>query len=250
MPRPASRGWTYAECVCYELVHRRSIMRYLKLKAFMGLLNLVLLMGLALFLPGWTVLYWQAWLFLSVFTVCVVAITVYLMANDPELLTRRVQVGPMAEKRKGQKVAQSFASLVFLLLFIVPSVDHRFYWSSVPVYIVAVGDILVAVGLFVVFLVFKENSFTSATIEVSSKQFVVCTGPYAHVRHPMYAGALVMLVGVPLALGSVWGLLVVIPMALIIVWRLLDEESALANDLPGYLAYRNKVRHRLVPWVW
>lgn len=115
---------------------------------------------------------------------------------------------------------------------------------------IVAGDVLVALGLFVVFLVFRENSYTSATIEVKSEQRVVSTGPYGLVRHPMYAGALVMLLGVPPALGSLWRLIVFAPMALVIVWRLLDEERLLGKELAGYSEYRERVRHRLVPWVW
>ena len=114
----------------------------------------------------------------------------------------------------------------------------------------SVGDILVALGLYFVFLVFKENSFTSAVIEVGSEQKIITTGPYALVRHPMYIGALVMLTGVPLALGSWWGLLAVIPITLTIVWRLLDEEKFLAKNLPGYPEYQNKVKYHLVPFIW
>ena len=225
-------------------------MRYLKLKALAGLLNLVVILALSLFLPAWTLRWWQAWLFLGVFTSCVLAITVYLMGTDPALLERRMRVGPIAEKRARQKVVQSFASLAFLALFIVPSLDHRFGWSCAPVLVVAVGDLLVALGLLAVFLVFKANSFTSATIEVAHQQRVVSTGPYAFVRHPMYAGALVMLLGVPLSLGSWWGLLALVPMTLTIVWRLLDEERVLAASLEGYAEYRAKVRYRLVPGLW
>jgi protein-S-isoprenylcysteine O-methyltransferase Ste14 len=102
----------------------------------------------------------------------------------------------------------------------------------------------------VVFLTFKENTFTSAVIEVTSEQRIVSTGPYAIVRHPMYIGALILLAGTPIALGSWWGLLTVIPIKLVIVWRLLDEEKFLLKNLPGYLQYQQKVRYRLVPFIW
>jgi len=108
----------------------------------------------------------------------------------------------------------------------------------------------VALGLLIVFFVFKENSFASATIEVGAEQTLVSTGPYSLVRHPMYFGAFVMLIGVPLALGSCWGLLTVIPIIVVIVWRLLDEEIFLEKNLPGYPAYRNKVKYRLLPFIW
>jgi protein-S-isoprenylcysteine O-methyltransferase Ste14 len=140
--------------------------------------------------------------------------------------------------------------LAFVALFIVSAADHRFGWSAMPTYAVIAGDVLVALGLFVVFLVFKENTYTSATIEVDADQKIITTGPYSIVRHPMYAGSLIMLFGVPLALGSWWGLLVVIPMLLVIIWRLLDEEKFLAKNLSGYPEYQKKVRYRLIPFAW
>jgi protein-S-isoprenylcysteine O-methyltransferase Ste14 len=222
----------------------------LNIKALGGLLFLVICLAAAMFLPAWTVHYWQAWTFLAVFTVSVLAITVYLMKKDPKLLERRVNAGPGAEKKNSQKIIQFFAQIAFLAVLVIPSVDHRFAWSTVPPYISVAGDALVVLGLLVVFLVFKENTFTSAIIEVSAEQKVISTGPYALVRHPMYIGALVMLLGVPLALGSWWGLLTIIPMAVVIILRLLDEEKYLIKILPGYDEYRHKVKYRLAPFIW
>jgi protein-S-isoprenylcysteine O-methyltransferase Ste14 len=225
-------------------------MNDLNKKAFGGLLFLVICLAALMFLPVWTFDYWQAWIFLAVFSVSVLAITVYLIKNDPKLLKRRVNAGPGAERERSQKVIQFIAQIAFIAVIVFPSVDHRFQWSVVPPYIVIAGDFLVALGLIIVFLVFKENTFTSAIIEVGTEQKVISTGPYAIVRHPMYIGALVMLIGVPLALGSWWGLLAIIPITLVIVCRLLDEENFLVRTLSGYSEYRNKVRYHLVPFVW
>jgi len=112
------------------------------------------------------------------------------------------------------------------------------------------AQVIVALGLLIILFVFKENAFTSAIIEVDPEQRVISTGPYAFVRHPMYIGALVMLLGVPVALGSWWGLFMVIPIALLIVWRLIDEEQFLARNLVGYAEYRHKVKYCLVPFIW
>jgi protein-S-isoprenylcysteine O-methyltransferase Ste14 len=138
----------------------------------------------------------------------------------------------------------------FVAVMLVPAFDRRFAWSAVPSYVVVAGDLLVVLGFLIVFLVFRENTFTSAIIELSTEQKVISTGPYALVRHPMYIGALIMLVGVPLALGSWWGLLTVVAMTLVIVWRLLDEERFLAKNLAGYSEYQSAVRYRLLPFVW
>jgi protein-S-isoprenylcysteine O-methyltransferase Ste14 len=222
----------------------------LNTEAFGGFLRLIIAMATSLFLPAWTLDYWQAWMFLAVFSMLVLAITVYLMKNDPELLERRIHAGSRAENERSQRIIQFLAAIAFIALFILPAIDHRFAWSNMNIFLIILGDIIVALGFLIVFLVFKENTFTSATIEVSSEQKVISTGPYALVRHPMYIGALVMLSGVPLALGSWWGMLMVIPMTLVIVWRLLDEETFLARNLPGYSEYRNEVRYRLVPFLW
>jgi protein-S-isoprenylcysteine O-methyltransferase Ste14 len=219
-------------------------------RSFGGLLFLLVVLAVALFVPAGTLDYWQAWVFLAVFGVAVLAITLYLLRWDPQLLERRTSAGPVAERERSQQVIQSLASLAFVALFVVCTVDHRLGWSAVPLAVIVLGEILVAGGLFAVFLVFKENSFTSATIEVGAEQRVISTGPYALVRHPMYAGALVMLLGVPLALGSWWGLLLVVVMAAVIVGRLLAEEKYLAKNLPGYPAYQRQVRFRLLPLIW
>jgi protein-S-isoprenylcysteine O-methyltransferase Ste14 len=117
-------------------------------------------------------------------------------------------------------------------------------------YAALAGDVLIAIGWLAIFIVFKENTFTSATIELAPDQKVISTGPYALVRHPMYAGALVMLVGIPIALGSWWGVLVIVAMIPVLIWRLFDEEKFLARNLPGYLEYQDRVRYRLIPLVW
>jgi protein-S-isoprenylcysteine O-methyltransferase Ste14 len=219
-------------------------------KAFGGLLRLIVVLASSQFLPAWTLDYWQAWIFLAVFSASALAITVYLMKKDPKLLERRVNAGPGAERENVQKVIQSVATIAFIAVIVFPAIDHRFSWSKVPPYVAIVGDVVVALGLLVIFFVFKENTFTSGVIEVDAEQKVISTGPYALVRHPMYLGAVVMLLGVPLSLGSWWGLFTIIPITLVIVWRLLKEEKFLVENLPGYAEYRNRVRHRLVPLIW
>jgi protein-S-isoprenylcysteine O-methyltransferase Ste14 len=169
------------------------------------------------------------------------------MKNDPRLLERRVRAGPAAEKAGRQKIIQALAGLSFAATIALSALDHRCSWSRVPLVAVIAGNILVALGFLVVFLVFRENTFTSSIIEVGAGQTVVETGPYAIVRHPMYAGALVLVLGIPLALGSFWGLLAVASLTAAIVWRLLDEERFLSNHLPGYEQYCQKTRFRLTP---
>jgi protein-S-isoprenylcysteine O-methyltransferase Ste14 len=225
-------------------------MKNLTVQAFLGLLNLLVILAILLFLPGWSFNYWQAWIFLAVFSLAVFLITFYFLKKDPSLIQSRVKAGPAAEQQKSQKIIQALASIFFILPFITASIDHRLGWSRVPTWIVLLGDILVALGLYIVFLVFKENTFTSAAIEVADQQRVISTGPYAVIRHPMYAGAFIMLLGVPLALGSWWAFIFIVLLFAAIVWRLLDEEKFLSKNLPGYADYRQKVRYRLIPFIW
>jgi protein-S-isoprenylcysteine O-methyltransferase Ste14 len=225
-------------------------MKNLTGQAFLGLVQLVAMLAIFLFLPGWTLDYWQAWVFLAVFSVSVFLVTLYFLKKDPSLIERLLKAGPSAEQVRSQKIIQGLAAIFFILPFIVSSIDHRLGWSTVPTFVALLGDILVAVGLYIVFLVFRENTFTSATIEVTDEQKVISTGPYAVIRHPMYSGAFIMLLGIPLALGSWWAFIFVFLLFAAIVWRLLEEEKFLAKNLPGYKSYRQRVRYRLIPLIW
>jgi protein-S-isoprenylcysteine O-methyltransferase Ste14 len=225
-------------------------MKNLYLKTFAGFFAIFAIMTAALFISAWTLDYWQAWVFLATFFVPCFAITIYLMKEDPKLLERRVTAGPIHEKETSQKIIQFIAQIEFLLLMIFPALDYRFGWSVVPPYITIAGDILIVIGFYTVFLVFKENTFASALIEVGTDQKVISTGLYAWVRHPMYIGGIILLLGTPLALGSWWGVLMTILITAVIIWRLLDEERLLAKSLPGRVEYKKKVRYRLVPLVW
>lgn len=225
-------------------------MRNLHTKALVALLLLFLAMAALLFVPPWTLDYWQAWTFLGVYFAASAAITLYLMKRDPQLLARRMSGGPTAEKLPVQKIIMSLTSLGFIGLLIVPALDRRFAWSHMPLDVALAGDVLVGLGFLGIFFVFRENSFTSATIELAPDQKVISTGPYALVRHPMYTTALVMLLGIPIALGSLWGILVFAAMLPALLWRLFDEEEFLVKNLPGYREYRARVRYRLIPQVW
>jgi len=219
-------------------------------KTVLGFTQLIAVLGILLLAPAWTLDYWQAWVYLFVFAASAALITTYLWKKDPKLLERRINAGPGAENEKTQKLIQLLASFVFMGALILPSLDHRFSWSAVPLTLVVTGDLLVGLGFLIVFLVFKENTFTAATIAVTPDQKVVSTGPYAVIRHPMYSGALVMLFGTPLALGSWWGLLMFMPMVFTIAWRACEEERFLFKNLSGYEEYCQIVRYRLVPFVW
>jgi protein-S-isoprenylcysteine O-methyltransferase Ste14 len=225
-------------------------MERLKRRAWIGLFVTAVVMGLLVFISAGTIRYWEAWVYLAIFLGLSTVMTVYLMRKDPALLERRLRGGPAAEKRTVQRIVMTLASLGFIGLLVVPGLDHRFGWSHAPLSVVVAGDLLTVIGLSMTFRVYLENTFASATIQVTSEQRVISTGPYAIVRHPMYASGLVYLPGMPLALGSYWGLLVLAATAPVLLWRLLDEEKLLAQDLRGYVEYQTKVRWRLIPKVF
>jgi len=221
-----------------------------KRKAVVGLTGLLLVLWVLIFIPVWNVAYWQGWAFFLAFSVPVTIISFYFLNHDLRLIETRVKAGPIAEKEIKQKIIQTFAGFFFICVILFPGIDHRFGWSNVSLFLSIFGDILVILGLCIVFFVFRENTYASGTIEVNKEQNVVQTGPYSIVRHPMYSGAFVMLVGTPLALGSWWGLIFVFLLFIIIIWRLFDEEMFLLKNLPGYTSYCQKVRFRLIPFIW
>jgi protein-S-isoprenylcysteine O-methyltransferase Ste14 len=219
-------------------------------KAAFGIARLFAMLTAIIFLPVWTFNYWQGWVCLLAFFGPCIAITVYVAKNDPALLERRLKTGASAETVPAQKIIQVVTFVAFLADFVVSALDHRFRWSTVPVWAALFADILILVGFAMVFVVFRANSYTSGIIEVAPEQKVISTGPYAVVRHPMYSGALLMLIGIPLALGSWWGELANVLMTAALACRLLNEEKFLTANLPGYREYHKAVKYRLVPLVW
>jgi protein-S-isoprenylcysteine O-methyltransferase Ste14 len=219
-------------------------------RSFAGFIFLFLVIAGVLFGSAGTLREGRAWSMLAVFFGCAGAITIWLWFRDKALLERRVKAGPGAEPDPMQNVVQALAGFVFLATFAVSGLDTRVGGSNTPLIVSLVGDTMITLGFLVVFLTFRENTFTAGTIEVAEGQRVIDSGPYAVVRHPMYAGALVMITGIPLGLGSWWGL---VPAALIVpilVWRLLREEAFLTANLPGYDSYRGRVCYRLMPILW
>ena len=219
-------------------------------RAFGGLAILLLVMASLVFAAAGTLRYWQAWTFLVVYFAASLAISFYLIRKDPALLARRMSGGPFAEKEPAQKLIMSATSFGFIGLLVLPAVDHRLGWSDLPGWAAIAGDVIMLLGWLGIFFVFRENSFASAVIESAADQRLISSGPYAWVRHPMYAAALVMLLGMPLALGSAWGVLLVLALVPLLIWRLMDEERFLVNHLPGYCEYQGSVRYRLLPLIW
>ena len=210
----------------------------------------IVFFGLLLFWPAGTFDYWQAWVFIAVFVVGAMVPTIYRAVAYPDAFRRRTRSGPFAETRTVQKLINVGIMLAVVATGVVSAVDHRFGWSTVPTAVVVVGNVLVVTGLGLAELVVIQNNYAAATITVEEEQPVVSTGLYGLVRHPMYVGALIMMVGMPLALASYWALLTIIPGVLVFAARISDEEEALRQDLDGYEEYTEKVQYRLVPGVW
>ena len=224
-------------------------MKAISKRLVIGLVELVAF-GLMLSLAAGTFTYWQAWVFLVVFALSTWILSIYLLRTNPIALQRRMRGGPTAETRMVQKVVIAGLYLSLAAMVVVSALDHRFGWSPVPTAICLVGDVLVAVGLGVAMLVVIQNSYAAATVRVEAGQKLVSTGLYGLVRHPMYTGNVITMVGFPLALGSYWGLVFVIPGLLVLALRIRDEENLLREELDGYREYTRKARYRLVPHMW
>jgi protein-S-isoprenylcysteine O-methyltransferase Ste14 len=210
----------------------------------------LMLFVLLVFWPAGTFDYWQGWAFIAVFAASTTIPSINLAVTNPAALQRRMEVGPAAETRPLQKVIITFAFFSLGAMIVVSALDFRLGWSFVPAEISVVGDALVAIGLLIAMITTIQNGYAAANVKVESAQTVVSTGVYSVVRHPMYFGNVILMIGIPLALGSYWALLFVIPGLAVLVIRILDEEKALTQQLAGYADYVQRVHARLVPFVW
>jgi len=202
---------------------------------------------LMLFLPAGTLDYWQAWLFMAVIFTPVVFVGVYFMKTNPDFLERRLK---FKEKEPEQKKIINFSTWFFLAAILIPGLDRRFGWSSVPSELVVIADAVFLLGYILTIIVFKENPYAGRTVEVVKGQKLVSTGLYSIVRHPMYAAQLLIYTAVPIALGSYVALPFFLVMPVVLVFRLKNEEQVLLAGLPGYKAYCKKTRYRMIPGVW
>ena len=209
-------------------------MSKLYLRAAGKFLQLPVILALFVFLPAGTLDYWEGWLFSAVSVACTLA----------------MNAEPSAEKEPTQKIIVLGALLSLAAMPVLSAIDHRLGWSSVCTLVVILGNAMIVLAYVGFYLVFRENTYGAATIQVAEGQRVIATGPYAVVRHPMYGWALLMMVGIPLALGSWWGLVIIAPAIAGIVARLLDEEQFLARNLAGYPDSMRQFPYRLVPHVW
>jgi len=216
-------------------------------KIFLLFLLTVAVTALVLFLPAGSFNYWQAWVFMAVLFTPAIVILAYFLKHDPEFLERRLRY---REKETSQQKLIIVTDLILLIGIFIPGLDYRYGWSNVPVWLVIASDIVVFLAYMFIFFVFRENSYASRIVEVDKKQKVISTGPYAIVRHPMYAALIPMYLCVPLALGSYPTLIFFAPIIVVIILRIFDEEKLLLRNLKGYREYTKKVRYRLIPGIW
>ena len=194
-----------------------------------------------IFIPAGTLNYWRGWAYIATFVVCSLAYTAYLVKYDPALLKRRTEAGVSHEKERTQKFIIFFLYVFFIALAILPPLDFRLGWSRMPSYVSGFGDALVAVSFYIFYLVSKVNTYAAANVRVEEGQKVISSGIYGFVRHPMYFGALFLVLATPLALGSWWALLLT-PLSIpVLYFRITNEEKVLLRDLRGYAEYRAKI---------
>ena len=198
-------------------------------------------------LPAGTLNYWEVYVYFGILIVPMLFVFMYFLRKDPRFLERRSRG---VEKVKEQKLIQLINLPVFIAAFIIPGLDRRLGWSDIPPEVIIATDAVILGGYFIIFMVFRQNSYASRIIEIDKEQKVITTGLYGIIRHPMYLGVLIMYLPTPLALGSYWGL---IPMGLLpvaLVFRILNEEKVLSEKLEGYKDYCRKTKYRLIPYIW
>ena len=207
----------------------------------------LVIMALLLFLPAGTWHYWHAWLLLALLFVPMVCMGIVMLIFSPDLLSKRLN---NKEKEQTQKHVVALSGLMFIAGFMLCGFDYRFVWSQVPVWVVVVASLLFLLGYMLYAEVLRENAYLSRTIEVQDDQQLIDKGLYSIVRHPMYTATLLMFLSMPLVLGSWWALLIFSIYPILIIKRIQNEEQVLAKGLKGYADYQQRVRWRLMPWVW
>lgn len=207
----------------------------------------LILVGLLLFLPAWTIRYPGAWLFIGLLFIPMLIMGIVMLIKAPKLLEKRLN---NKEKEKTQQGVIALSGLIFPIGFILSALDFRFSWSEVPIWLVITSAVLFLIGYIMYAEVMRENAYLSRTVEVQEDQTVISTGLYGVVRHPMYLATLFMFLPLPLILGSFWGLIPFGIYPIIIVIRIINEEKVLCEGLKGYKEYRTKVKYRILPFIW
>ena len=224
-------------------------MKYIKLflQAIIKYAFGVLIVGCLLFIPAGTINYWNGWLFMGLLFIPMFIAGIILMIVNPELLRKRLNV---KEKENNQKQVIIHSGLMFLSGFIVAGLNYRFNWIELPNIAVIISSILFIITYLLYAEVLRENTYLSRTIEVQENQKVIDTGLYGIVRHPMYAATILLFLTMPLILGSIISFVIFLIYPIIIAKRIKNEEEVLEKDLTGYSEYKNKVRYKVIPFIW
>jgi protein-S-isoprenylcysteine O-methyltransferase Ste14 len=222
-------------------------LRALKRTVWVRFFSILLILGLVFFLSAGTMKYREAWAYLITISIPMTIFGIWMFRHNPRFLERRMKT---EEKRKTQKLIQKAGAFPFLLVYLLPGLDKRFGWSDLPFSITLIGLALVLLGYLMILYVFLTNSYASRVVEVEEEQRVIATGPYALVRHPMYVGIIFFYGVTPIALGSYWAMIPSLLIIPILVFRIKDEEKELLEKLMGYREYTQKVKYRLLPFVW
>ena len=207
----------------------------------------LLLVGLLLFLPAGTFAYWQAWLFIGILFVPMFIAGIVLIVRQPELLRKRLDA---KEQQQEQKWVVALSGLMFIAVFVVAGLSHRFGWYMLPDWAVFVATVVFLAAYALYAEVMRENVWLSRTIEVQENQQVVSTGLYGIVRHPMYSATLLLFLSMPLVLASPWSFAIMLLYIPIIALRIRNEEQVLERELKGYTEYRQRVKYKLIPFIW
>lgn len=206
-----------------------------------------LLVGLLIFLPAGTLAFAKGWLLMGLLFGPMFIAGLVMLAKSPEFLAKRLDV---KEKRSAQQGVVKLSGLMFIAGFVVAGLDFRFGWSNMPQAVTVVASVLFLLAYLLYAEVMRENAYLSRTIKVEEGQTVVSTGLYGIVRHPMYMATLLLFLVMPLVLGSWWALIPFAFYPAIIISRLKDEEVLLTRELAGYAEYKEKVRYRIIPFIW
>ena len=212
-------------------------------KFFLGLI----IVGALVFLPAWTLAFWQGWLFMGVLFVPMFAAGLVMLSKSPALLRSRLDA---KEKESEQRTVLLLSGLMFTAAFVLAGLNHRFGWIVLPAWVPIGAAVLFLIGYALYAEVLRENVWLSRTIEVQKGQKVVDTGLYGAVRHPMYMCTLLLFLAMPLVLGSLPSFAVMLAYIPIIVMRIRNEEKVLTEELEGYAEYKTRVRYRLIPFIW
>ena len=203
--------------------------------------------GLLLYLPAGTLHYWNAWLFVAVLFVPMFFLGVMMLFKSPKLLEKRLDA---KEKIDEQKWVVALSGIMFIAAFVVAGLNFRFSWHFLPDYVVWIGAIIFLLSYQIYAEVMRENAFLSRTIEIQENQKVIDTGLYGIVRHPMYSATLIMFLSIPLILGSIISFAIMLAYIPIIAVRMNNEEKVLEEGLEGYKEYKQKVKYKVIPFVW